>query len=135
MLYGIDESYHPDCLNEVTWYNTVIYSKLHRKLFEAIIRHAKTDRYHLICYISAHDKKQYSYKEKDNSIGDIPIPNNTTIEALEALGDNLNFIDCWLKLFDRSYKVKCGIYNKAMKKMFQKMPTIKSKPLSQGEKL
>ena len=27
------------------------------------------------------------------------------------------------------------MYNKAMKKMFQKIPTIKSKPLSQGKKL
>ena len=59
---------------------------------------------------------------------------NSTTEALEALDDTLNFIDCWLKLFDRNYEVKCGMYNKYMKNMLHKIPTIKSKPLSQGKK-
>ena len=36
------------------------------------------------------------------------------------MGDTLNFIDIWPKLFDHNYDVRCEIYNRAMKKMFQK---------------
>ena len=32
------------------------------KLFEGFITHARTDRYNLISYIVAHDKKQPSYE-------------------------------------------------------------------------
>ena len=61
-------------------------------MFEYFIRHTRTDRYHLMCSIIAH-KKKTSYEDEESSIRDIPIPNNATTEALEALGDNLNFID------------------------------------------
>ena len=44
---------------------------------------------------------------------------------IEALSDTLNFIGIWLKPFDGNYEVRCGMYNRAMKKMFQKIPTIK----------
>ena len=37
-------------------------------------------------------------------------------------------------MFDQNDEVRRGMYNKAMKNMFQKMQTIKSKPLSQGKK-
>ena len=86
-----------------------------------------------MCSIVAHDKKQPSYEDEESNIGDRPIPKNLKTEVLEALGDTSNFIDIWLKLFDHNYDVICEAYNIAMKKMFQKIPTIKSKKLSQGQ--
>ena len=58
-----------------------------------------------------------------------------TTEALEALGDILNFIEIWLKLLDQNYEVSCGMYNKAMKEMFKQTPTTMTKPLSQKQKV
>ena len=65
----------------------------------------------------------------------MPIPKNASTEALEALCVTLNFINCWIKQFDHNYEVRFGMYNKAMRKMFQKIATIKSKSLNQGKKL
>ena len=62
MFYEIDEIHHPNWLNKGTWYNTDICSKLHGKLFEDFISHARTDRYNLMCSIFAHDKKP-SYED------------------------------------------------------------------------
>ena len=45
-----------------------------------------------------------------------------------------HFIDIWLKLFDHNFDVRVKAFNTAMKNMFQKIPTIKSKPHSQGQK-
>ena len=58
MLYEIEEINHPDWLNKGPWYNKDICSKLHGKLFEDFIRYARIDRYHIMCSIIAHDKKQ-----------------------------------------------------------------------------
>ena len=82
MKYEIDKSNHPDCLNKCPWYNTEIFSKLHGKLFEYFISHARTYRYNLMCSIVAHDKKQFAYEYEEISIGDRPIPKNITTEAL-----------------------------------------------------
>ena len=46
-----------------------------------------------MCFIVAHDNKKTSYGDEEISIEDNPIPKNSTTEALEALGDTLNFID------------------------------------------
>ena len=94
-------------------------------MFEDLIRHAIPDIYHLMCYIIAHDKKEPLYEDEESSIVDRPILKNATKEALEALGANLSFIDCCHKSFDQSYEVRCGMYNKAMENIFQKIPTIK----------
>ena len=64
MLYEIEESNNTDWLNKGPWYNTAICSKLHGKLFEDFTIHERTDRYHLMCSIVAHDKKQPSYEDK-----------------------------------------------------------------------
>ena len=58
MKYEIDESNHPDWLNKGSCYNTDMCSNLHGKLLEDFISPARTYRYHLMCYIVAHDKKQ-----------------------------------------------------------------------------
>ena len=55
MFYEIEENKHPNWFNTGPRYNTDICSKLHGKLFEHFIRHARTDRYHIMCSIVAHD--------------------------------------------------------------------------------
>ena len=58
MFYEIEGNNHSDYFNTGTWYNTEICLKLHGKLFEYFIRHVRTDIYHLMCSIIAHDKQQ-----------------------------------------------------------------------------
>ena len=58
MKYEIDESNNQDWLNKGPWYNTAICSRLHGSLFEEFIIHTITDRYNILCYLVAHDKKQ-----------------------------------------------------------------------------
>ena len=38
------------------WYNTSICKKLHRKVFERLIRNARADRYNIMRSIDAHEK-------------------------------------------------------------------------------
>ena len=109
MIYEIEENNHPNWFNKGPWYNTSICSKLHGKLFGDFMRHAITDRYHLMYSIIAHNKQQPLYQGEERSIGDRPISKNATTEALEALGDTLNYIDCWLKLFQYNYEVRWKI--------------------------
>ena len=60
MKYEIKEKV-PDWLNKVPWYNTEICSKLHGTVFEDFIRNDITDRYNLMCYITAHNMQQSTY--------------------------------------------------------------------------
>ena len=64
MLYEIEENNYPDWLDKVPWYSTSICSKLHGKLFEDFIIHARIDRYNLTCYIISHDKNNLHMKMK-----------------------------------------------------------------------
>ena len=64
MKYEVDEINHLYWLNKFPWYNTDICSKLHGKLFEDFISHARTDRYNLMCSIFAHDNKQPAYEDE-----------------------------------------------------------------------
>ena len=125
IYYEIEENNHPDWLNKGPWYNTAIGSKFHRKLFGDFITNAGIYRYHLMCSIVAHDIKKTSYEDEEISIGDRKIPNNATAEVLESLVATLKFIYFWFKLCHHNYEVRCGMYNKAMKKLFKKIPTIK----------
>ena len=86
-----------------------MYSKLHEKMFGGFIRHTRTDRYHIMCSIIAHDKKQPWYEDEERIIWDRPIPKNSTTEALESLVITLNSINCWFKLFEQNYEVRCGM--------------------------
>ena len=88
---------------------------MHETPFEDFISRARTYRYHLLWYIVAHNLKKPSYEDEESSIGDRPIPKNSTTEALEALVAILNFIDIWLKLLDQNYDVRRKAYNTAMK--------------------
>ena len=63
-------------------YNTVTCSKLYGTLFETFIQNYITYRYNIMCYITAHDKKQPTYVDDASSGGGRIIPNNATTALL-----------------------------------------------------
>ena len=69
------ERNHLDWLNKGPWYNRNICSKLHGSTFEDFITQARTYRYHLMCYLVAHDRLQLYYKDDESIIGDRETPN------------------------------------------------------------
>ena len=83
-------------LDKGPWYNTSIYSKMHRSRFESFITQAIIDGYNLTCYLVAHDKLQLDYIDDEISIRDRSIPDNAKTKALEALCATINFIVIWL---------------------------------------
>ena len=87
-----------------------------------------------MCSIISHDKQQPTYADGKISGGGRPIPKNETTELLEALDATLNFIYFWLEFFHRNYEEIYIMYHGAIKKLFKKTPTIKSKPLSHDKK-
>ena len=113
MEYYIKENNH-DWLNKCPWYNTEIYSKLHVTVFEYYIRNDRTDRYNIMCSITAHDKLIPTYIDDATSGDGRAIPDNSTKAALESLGATLNFIYCWLKHFHHNYQVIWKMYNEAV---------------------
>ena len=130
MKYEIDESNHRDWLNKGPWYKTDIYSRLHVSLFEYFITHARTDRYHLMCSLVAHDKRYQLYENDEISIGDRIIPESETIEALEALGTTPNFSDICLQLSEENYDARRVEYINSTKKMFKQIPLTMIKALT-----
>ena len=74
MKYEIDISNHQDWLDKVPWYNTSICSRFHGSLFGYFITHARTDRYNIMCYLVAHDRKQPAYEDEERILGDRLIP-------------------------------------------------------------
>ena len=110
MKHEIDESNHKHWLNRGPWYNTDICSRLHGSLFEYFTTHARTNRYNLLCYLVVHDKKIPDYDYDKSSIGDRLITKHATTEALEALGDTLNFIYIWLQLLQENYEARRLVY-------------------------
>ena len=84
-----------------------------------------------MCSITTYDKLLpicVYYISSDDSRS---IPKNATTTALESLGETLNFIYCWIKKFQQNYQVRWKIYNEAIKYLIKKIPTNKSKQLSQ----
>ena len=51
------------------WNNVSICSKLHGTLFEYFIGNYITDRYNIMCYITAHDRQQPTYVYDPSSSG------------------------------------------------------------------
>ena len=83
------------------WYNTYICKKLHEKVFEGFIINVRTYRYHIMCYIDAHEKDNQSYICDDGiSFGGFPLPSNSKTESLDSLGATIDFIGCWLKALE-----------------------------------
>ena len=68
MKYEIDKSNHKYWLNKIPWYNIYICSRLHGSLFKDFIKHARTNRYNLICSLVVHDKMQSAYEYDERSI-------------------------------------------------------------------
>ena len=58
------------------------------------------------------------------------IPKNATTEELQELGDTINSIDIWLKLFEDNYDARRVAYITAMKKIFKQISQTMSKPLT-----
>ena len=48
-------------------------------------------------------KKKTDYEYEESIIRDRLIPKHVTTEALESLGDILNFIEIWIKILDDNY--------------------------------
>ena len=88
-----------------------------------------------MCYLVAYDKIQPGYEDDENSIGNRIMPKNVTIEALEALGVILNFINIWLKLFDENYDARHVAYITYMKDMFKQIPQTMIKVLTPKQKV
>ena len=130
----MDESNHPDWFNKGPWYNTDICSKLHGILLEDLITHARTDRYNIMCYIVAHDKKQPTYEYYEIIIVHSIIPKHLTTETLEALGATFIFINISIKRLGNNYDAIRVAYSTAMKNMLTQIPTTMMKPLSQRQK-
>ena len=57
-----------------------------------------------------------------------------TTEALSSLGANFDFINFWLKCFDKNYQARSNIYIEAMQDLFKKIPVQLPKPISHKEK-
>ena len=72
-------------------------------MFGYFIRNAITDRYNLMCYITAHDRQQHIYVDDASSTVGRAIPHDAKIEALKSIGATLNFIYCWIKHFQNNY--------------------------------
>ena len=81
MKYEMEKSNNPNFLNKGPWYNTSICSRLHLIMFEYFIRHERTDRYNILCYIVVHYKKQPAYEYEESIIGDRLIPKVMTTES------------------------------------------------------
>ena len=47
------------------------------------IRNSGTDRYNILCFITAHDKQKPTYYYDASGVGGRAIPNNATTTALE----------------------------------------------------
>ena len=59
--------------------------------------------------------KKPAYEYYESSIIYRIIPNHVTIEALEALGATLNFIEIWIKLLEDNYDDRHVAYSTYMK--------------------
>ena len=75
------------------WHNKNICSKLYGTTFEGFIKQARTDIYNIMCSLVDHDRMQDNEQDDEISLGDIEIPKDATVKALNSLGATFNFID------------------------------------------
>ena len=116
------------------WHNKKKCSKLYGTTFEGFIKQARTDRYNIMCSLVAHDSIQDNEQDDESSPGDIEIPIDATVKALNSLGATFNFIDIWLHNFCRNYFDRSESYTAAMIEMFKTIPPNVGKPLTTREK-
>ena len=74
--------------------------------------------------------KKPAYEYDESSIGDRLKPRHVILEALEALGATLNFIEIRFKMLDENYDAKCVAYSTSMKEMSKQISTMVTRPLS-----
>ena len=85
------------------WYNTTICLQLHGSLFENYLTTKKRDKYNLMCSNESHAKNLKSRNEHkpvnddSSSGGTIPLPSNSTEEALKPFLLTLNPFGRWIK--------------------------------------
>ena len=96
------------------WYDTYICKKIHGNLLEGFIINARTDRYNIIFFIDAHEKKYLSERDDGSSGGGYPLPSNSTTEALYLLSATIDFIDCCLKVLEHNLLERFHMYIFAM---------------------
>ena len=88
-----------------------------------------------MCSLVANDKTLPSYEDDQIIIVDRPIPKHATTEALEALGDTINFIDIWIKLFEDNYDARRVAYITSIQEMFNKLTQTMIKALTSKQKV
>ena len=66
-------------------------------MFESFIRNVKSDRCNIMCSVDAHEKYNPSEHDYGSSGGGLPLPLNSTTEALVSLIPTIDFIGCWLQ--------------------------------------
>ena len=93
---GVQDS---QCMDKGTWYNTIICTKLHGKIFENYFKIGRKYRYELMCSVDAYDKEHISIPDDVSSDGGRPMPSKSSKESLLSLGHTMNFIDNWLQFF------------------------------------
>ena len=64
-----------------------------------ICQTGRKDRYELMCDVDAYYRIHSSRPDNIDSVGGIPAPNTSSIDALEPLGHTINFINNWLQCF------------------------------------
>ena len=86
-----------------------------------------------MCSITSHNRQQPKYVDDAHSAGSRAITNNSTIAALKSLGATINFIDYWLKHFQKYYQGLLEVYREDTIELFKQITTTKFKHLSQDK--
>ena len=74
-----------------------------------------------MCYIDIHEKQQSSYVDDGGSVGGNISPLNST----DSLVATVDFIDCWIKLFDHNYLAQSNLYIETMMYIFLRKSQFK----------
>ena len=74
-------------------------------MFKKYIRNEITYIYNLICSIGAHKKQQPSYVYDSSRGGGKEMSPNYTTYAMDSLGVAFDFIDCWIRCFEKKKKI------------------------------
>ena len=88
-----------------------------------------------MCSLVAHDEKLLAYEDDESSVRDRLITKHMTTEALESLGDTINYINIWIKLLEDNYDSRHVAYITSMKEMFKQILLTMIKALNPKQKV